>query len=73
MLNNASLTCGLFCRCLVALGCWLGVLLLLVGCGDLIVCVGWFVGLDCRNCSGFAGCFDFSYFVYCCVGLGGLI
>lgn len=51
---------GLVCCC-----CWFG-------CGDLIVCVGWFVGLDCRNCSGFAGCFDFSYFVYCCVGLGGL-
>lgn len=37
------------------------------------LCVGWFVGLDCRHCSGFAGCFDFSYFVYCCVGLGGLV
>lgn len=50
MLNNASLTCGLFCRCLVALGCWLGVLWLLVGCGDLIVCVlgglwVWIVGI----------------------------
>lgn len=70
--EHCLLTCGLFCCCLVGLGCWFGVLLfLLVGYGDLIVCMlGGFVGLDCRYCSVFAGCFDFSYFVYCYVGLG---